>query len=85
MKNKKKPLFQLSFDEGNYGNIIEISLKNKLDFDQDENLIHYNYSETLNLHNYKFQFNDRQSLIKFKNKLENSHDLKNIDVQYKFN
>tara|TARA_B100000427_G_C15255929_1_gene484331 strand:+ start:26 stop:667 length:642 start_codon:yes stop_codon:yes gene_type:complete len=85
VKNKKKPLFQLSFDEGNYGNIIEISLQNKLDFDQDENLIHYNYSETLNLHNYKFQFNDRQSLIKFKNKLENSHDLKNIDVQYKFN
>ena len=84
IRNKKKSLFQISFDEGNYGNIIEVSLKNKLDFDEDQNLIHYNYSETSNLYNYKFQFNDRKSLIEFKNKLESSHDLKNIDVQYKF-
>ena len=83
-KNNKKSLFQISFDEGDYGNILEISTNEKINLEKDDNLLIYNYSEDEKLHNYKFQFNDRASLDEYKSKIESLYKIKSIDVQYKF-
>ena len=83
-KNNKKSLFQISFDEGDYGNILEISSNEKINIEKNVNLLIYNYSEDEKLHNYKFQFNDRETLDEYKSKIESSYKIKTIDVQYKF-
>ena len=80
-KNNKKSLFQISFDEGDYGNILEISTNEKINLEKDDNLLIYNYSEDEKLHNYKFQFNDRASLDEYKSKIESLYKIKSIDVQ----
>lgn len=82
LKQFKKKLFNISFEDGNSKNSIEItSSKFYPEFHDYQNLINYYYSSESNLHNYIFTFDKKNELAKFHNKIKELDEISEIKIQ----
>ena len=78
----KKKLFNISFEDGNNKNTIEItSSKFYPEFNNYQNLLNYYYSAESNIHNYIFTFDKKNELAKFHNEIKQLNEISEIKIQ----
>ena len=72
-----KSFYNMSFNEGNITNSLEVFSKKKSDF-----LVNYLSDPSANNYTYRLSFNDKDSLQEFKNKLNNHEGIEKINVVF---
>ena len=78
----KKKLFNISFEDKNNKNTIEItSSKFYPEFNDYQNLLNYYYSSESNIHNYIFTFDKKNELAKFHNEIKKLNEISEIKIQ----
>lgn len=82
-RKKNKNFFNISFNEGNELNTLEVysSVKNDL-LERNENLKNSTEDIENNEFLYRFAFQDRNHLNKFKNIVEKEKNIKKIEIQF---
>ena len=82
-KNKNKPFYNISFNEGIELNQIEIISSKKIDLIEKNNNLKSVLNDNENKdYIYRLVFEDKIELQNFKNEIENMDGLKKIDVSY---
>ena len=82
-KNKNKPFYNISFNEGIELNQIEIISSKKIDLIEKNNNLKSVLNDNENKdYIYRLVFEDKIELQNFKNEIENIDGLKKIDVSY---
>jgi len=78
----KRKLFNISFEDGNSKNTIEITTsKIYPEFNDYQNLLSYYYSAESNIHNYIFTFDKKNELAKFYNEIKKLDEISEIKIQ----
>ena len=71
----------MSFNEGNITNTLEVVSKKKIEhIENSQNLVNSLADVTVNKYTYRLIFNDKNSLKKFKDKLDNDQNIEKINV-----
>ena len=71
----------MSFNEGNITNTIEVTSKKKIDYiEASDNLVNSLADAIENRHTYRLIFNDKNSLKKFKDKLDEDQNIEKINI-----
>ena len=80
-KKNGKSFYNLSFTEGNQSNTLEVISKGKVELiEQDEHLINHFSDLEIDQYTYKLNFNNKSSLQKFKDKLQNVKNIEQINT-----
>ncbi len=78
-----KSFYNVSFNEGHVSNTLEIVSKNRLEIiEKNENLVNYFSDIEGNQFNYRLNFNNKESLEEFREKLSKEKDIEKINVVY---
>jgi uncharacterized membrane protein YhaH (DUF805 family) len=78
-----RSFYNMSFNEGNTSNTLEIISTKKIDIIEDsENLANSLNDNENKQFTYRLHFNNRQSLEEFKNKLSNNQSIQKVNVVY---
>ena len=78
-----KSFYNMSFNEGNITNSLEVFSKEKIDLiEQSDFLVNYLSDPSANNYTYRLSFNDKDSLQEFKNKLNNHEGIEKINVVF---
>ena len=73
----------MSFNEGNVTNVLEIVSKKKIDLiEKSEHLANYFAETNSDQHTYKLIFNNRKSLVEFKERLKNDQNIEKINIAF---
>ena len=73
----------MSFNEGIVSNTIEVISKNKIDLIEDnDHLVSYLSDASTNKYVYRLNFNNRNSLKKFKEAIKNDQNIEKINIIY---
>ncbi len=76
-----KSFYSMSFNEGNITNTLEVVSKKKIEhIENSQNLVNSLADVTVNKYTYRLIFNDKNSLKKFKDKLDNDQNIEKINV-----
>ena len=76
-----KSFYNVSFNEGNVSNTLEIVSKKRLDkIEKHENLVNYFSDFESKQYNYRLNFANKESLEKFRDELSKEKDIKKINV-----
>ena len=76
-----KSFYSMSFNEGNITNTIEVTSKKKIDYiEASDNLVNSLADAIENRHTYRLIFNDKNSLKKFKDKLDEDQNIEKINI-----
>ena len=80
-KKMGKSFYSTSFNEGHISNTLEVYSKQKIDaVERSEYLVNSIEDKSLDEVVYRLNFNNKESLQKFKNKIENQNNIKKINV-----
>lgn len=83
MKKFNMSFYTTSFNEGTDLNIMEIMATNKIDIlEKDKNLKNLIELKDNNEILYRLGFENKNELIKLKNKIETNNNIKKIDINY---
>ncbi len=78
-----KSFYNMSFNEGNTSNTLEVISTKKIDLIEDsENLANSLNDNENKQFTYRLHFNNRESLEEFKNKLSNNQNIQRVNVVY---
>ena len=78
-----KSFYNISFNEGNISNTLEIVSKEKLDFVEKSEFLSNSLSDKLgNEFTYRLSFNNKKELENFKKELEDQKNIEKINVIY---
>ena len=78
-----KSFYNMSFNEGNISNSLEVISKTKIKIIEDsEFLVNYLSDTSSNYYTYRLSFNDKNSLQEFKDKLSNEKNIEKINVNF---
>jgi hypothetical protein len=78
-----KSFYSMSFNEGIVSNTIEVISKNKIDLIEDnDHLVSYLSDASTNKYVYRLNFNNRNSLKKFKEAIKNDQNIEKINIIY---
>ena len=78
-----KSFYNMSFNEGNTSNTLEVISTKKIDLIEDsENLADSLNDNENKQFTYRLHFNNRESLEEFKNKLSNNQNIQRVNVVY---
>ena len=78
-----KSFYNMSFNEGNTSNTLEVISTKKIDLIEDsENLANSLNDNENKQFTYRLHFNNRESLEEFKNKLNNNQSIQKVNVVY---
>ncbi len=78
-----KSFYNLSFNEGNISNSLEVISKTKIKIIEDsEFLVNYLSDTSSNYYTYRLSFNDKNSLQEFKDKLSNEKNIEKMNVNF---
>lgn len=81
-KNYGKSFYNLSFNEGNIGNTLEVISSEKIELIEESNNLANSLNDNENkVFTYRLHFNNKESLEEFKRKL-NNQSIKKINVVY---
>ena len=76
-----KSFYNVSFNEGNVSNTLEIVSKKRLDkIEKHENLVNYFSDFESKQYNYRLNFANKESLEKFRDELSKEKDIEKINV-----
>ena len=76
-----KSFYNVSFNEGNVSNTLEIVSKKRLDkIEKHENLVNYFSDFESKQYNYRLNFTNKESLEKFRDELSKEKDIEKINV-----
>ena len=79
-----KSFYNMSFNEGNISNSLEVISKTKIKIIEDsEFLVNYLSDTSSNFYTYRLSFNDKNSLQEFKDKLSNEKNIEKMNVNFK--
>ncbi|MFL2889644.1 MAG: DUF4956 domain-containing protein [Pelagibacteraceae bacterium] len=80
-KKMGKSFYSISFNEGHISNTLEVYSKKKIDdVEKSEYLVNSIIDKSLDEVVYRLNFNNKESLQEFKNKIENQNSIKKINV-----
>ena len=78
-----KSFYSMSFNEGIVSNTIEVISKHKIDLIEDnDHLVSYLSDASTNKYVYRLNFNNRDSLKKFKEAIKNDQNIEKINIIY---
>ncbi len=78
-----KSFYNMSFNEGNISNSLEVISKTKIKIIEDsEFLVNYLSDTSSNYYTYRLSFNDKNSLQEFKDKLSNEKNIEKMNVNF---
>ena len=81
LKKHNRTFYNISFNEGNINNVIEITSKKKIDaIEENSSLVNYFGDIESNEHTYKLIFHNKDSLDKFKKEIDSEENIKKINV-----
>ena len=78
-----KTFYNMSFNEGNISNSLEVFSKEKIDvIEQSEFLVNYLSDPTSKNYTYRLSFNNKNSLQEFKDKISSNKSIEKINVVF---
>ena len=82
-KRYGKSFYNMSFNEGSVTNTLEITTSEKIELaDKSEFLVNYLLDKSTNQHLYRLSFYNKDSLKKFKEKLEGEKSIEKVNIVY---
>ena len=82
-KRYGKSFYNMSFNEGSVTNTLEITTSEKIELaDKSEFLVNYLLDKSTNQHLYRLSFYNKDTLEKFKEKLEGEKSIEKVNVVY---